>query len=73
MREIIRKFKRHYQRWKIWKGDTPLNLFAIQVLLGLRKSILMDYVLLPDERPTQFFYENDRFCECGEVKHGGEK
>lgn len=74
MRKIIRKFKRHYQRWKRWEKDCLNNKpYKIMVLLGLRNSPSFEFTLIPDEYPKRFFYEDDKFCECGEVEHGGEK
>ncbi len=64
-----RKFKQHYRRWKVWrKTNDNGKLYQFMVLLGVIKTPAMSYTLLPYERPTKFFYENDEFCECGEVE-----
>lgn len=67
----MNKLKTHIERWKVWRNyDSSSKLYQVLVLLGLVRSSSFEYTLLPYERPTKFFYENDKFSSCGEVEKG---
>ena len=65
----MNKLKLHFRRWNVWrKHNANGKLHHILVLLGIIRSPTMGWTLVGYERPTKFFYENDRFCSTGEVR-----